>query len=119
MIALRISALVLGASMCSVALADSTYRLKGCAQFEDGVSLGFVGTRGEVRRMYLWPKGVRLGGDVKGYAKLSQVKEFELRPVLRITYTSGTSVSFGPIDSSCQQLLRRVGAPLVHIRDDG
>jgi hypothetical protein len=112
----RIVLVVLGVGVCSVASADTTYRLKNCAQYKDGVSVGFIGARGEKRRMYLSPRGVELGGDVKGYARLYQVKEFELQPVLGITYTSGAVVRFGSIDASCDQLLRQVGAPLVRIK---
>src|SRR5687767_8383302 len=95
MFAPRIVLFVLGASTYSIASADAAYRLTRCTQFKDGVALGFVGKRGEVRRMSLRPQAVELSGDVKGSARLSQVKELVLHPVLRITYTSGAVVRFG------------------------
>jgi len=116
MVTPRIVVLALGASICPMASADAPYSLAGCTQSNDGVTVGFVGTHGEKRSMYLSPRGVELGGNVKGFARLSQVKEVVLRPALEITYTSGAMVRFGPIDSSCQRLLREVGAPLVHIQ---
>lgn len=116
MVTLRIAVLTLGASIFSMASADVPYSLAGCTQFKDGVTVGFVGTRGEKRYMYLSPRGVELGGNVKGSARLSQVKEVVLHPAFEITYTSGTVVRFGPIDASCQRLFRKVGAPLVHIQ---
>ena len=116
MVTLRIAVLVLGASIFSTASADVAYGLVGCTQFKDGVTVGFVGTRGENRNINLSPRGVELDGNVKGFARLSQVKEIALRPALEITYTSGMVVRFGPIDASCQRLFRKVGAPLVHIQ---
>ena len=118
MFAARIAVLILGLVASVIAYpADSAYRLRGCGQFKDGVTVGFVGSRGEVRRMFLGPKAVELGGNVKGYAELSLVKELALQPVLEIAYTDGTVISFGPIDAACQRLLRDVGGRLVHIRE--
>jgi len=116
MVTARIAALALGASVCSAAFADASYRLQRCVQARDGVALAFLGPRGEKRRMSITPRGVTLGGDVKGAARLSQVKEFELHPVLRIKYISGGTVHFGPIDATCQRLLREIAGPLVHIQ---
>ncbi len=116
MLALRLIVTVLVTSVCSIALADTTYRLERCTRFQDGVTLGFIGTRGQPRRMVIRPKGVEFSGDVKGVLRLSQVEELQLRPVLQITQTTGELVRFGPIDIRCQQLLRDVATPLVHVQ---
>jgi hypothetical protein len=117
MYTLPIAMLIVGVSACSIASAETTYRLERCAQFEQGVSLSFLGTRREVRRMFLGPDKLELSGNVKGVARLSQVKELALQPVFSITYKSGSVVKFGPIDAACQSLLRRIGGPLVHIQE--
>jgi hypothetical protein len=116
MVAPRVAVLALSASMLSMAFAEASYSLRGCTRFEGGVTVRFVGTRGETRYMSLSPRGLELGGDVKGYARLEQVREVALQPTLKITYMSGDMVRFGPIDASCQRLLREVGAPLVHVQ---
>jgi hypothetical protein len=67
--------------------------------------------------MFLGPNKVELSGNVKGVARLSQVKELALQPILSIAYKSGDVVQFGPIDATCQSLIRRVGGPLVHIQE--
>ena len=116
MVKARLAALALGAIFCATAPAEAPYRLERCAQFKDGVALRFVDTSGAQRRVYLSPRGVELGGNAKGFARLSQVKELVLQPVFGITYTSGARVDFGPIDAACQGLLQEVAAPLVHIK---
>ena len=116
MVITRVAVFTLSVSIWSAASGEASYRLVGCSQFKDGVSVGFSGPRGEKRRMHLSPRGVQLAGDVKGFARLSQVKELVLLPTLEITYTSGFRVQFGPIDAQCQQLFREVGTSLVHIK---
>jgi hypothetical protein len=119
MITPRILVVALGAGFFSMAFADGGYSLARCGQFKGGVSVEFVGTRGEKRSMYLSARGLELSGNVKGSARLSQVTKVVLQPALEITYTSGTVVRFGPIDASCQRIFREAGDSLVQIHDNG
>lgn len=109
--------LILSSLACSPAYSGDGYKLDRCVVKEKSVYLRFVTDHGAVRRITLGPKGVSLSGDVKGSARLSQVKELRLAPKLEIVFVSGPSVEFGAITSECRHLVRQVGKSLVPLRD--
>ena len=101
------------------ACSGPSYNLARCAVDEKSVHVRFVTDRGAVRRMTLGPKGVTLSGDVKGVARLNQVKELRLAPKLEILFASGSRVEFGAITSECRNLVRQIAEPLVPLRGTG
>lgn len=117
MLARKLIIILFGAVLCAASSANTNYRLKRCAQVNDGIALEFAGSNRTVRRIALSPRGVELSGDVKGGAPLAHVKELVLTPVFKIGYVTGDVVQFGAIDAPCQKLLQKVAGLLMHVRN--
>jgi hypothetical protein len=102
------------------AAAEPTYRLVRCVSVaEHGFAASFQSERKEQRRISFSSKGLSFGGNVKGQAKLEQVKELRLSPELEIVFSKPglSSLRFGPLSPQCRDIIRREVGTVLRVVD--
>jgi hypothetical protein len=99
--------------------AAGEYRMTGCSVHEASINVGFTTESKAIRWISIGPRGVTLGGDVKGATPLESVKQFRFtaRGVLVYEPQNGPEIVFGPITSECRAKFERVVAPLANIKE--
>lgn len=99
--------------------AHGEYRLATCSAGERQVHLKFVAETGALRRITLGPKGVELGGDIKGASRLDGVRELRVAPGRVLIYApkNGPEVKFGRLTDDCLTIVRSVAESLGKWKD--
>ena len=116
----RIQIVVLALSTFGIIIpthAGDEYRLTGCSVHEGSITLGFLNESRAIRGVTIGPKGVTMGGNVKGAAPLQSVKQFRFTKTGVLVYESknGPEVVFGTISQECRMKFQRVVGPLAKI----
>ena len=64
-------------------------------------------------------KGLSFGGNLKGQAKLEQVKELRLSPELEVVFRNPEHPSrkFGPLSPECRDIIRRKAGAVLRVVD--
>lgn len=115
-----VAAVLFAPLVVTVAVGKVEYRLTRCVSSGDGqFAASFVGSEKQQRRIALSSERFEFGGDVKGAARLGDVQELRLSPVLEVVFTrpEHPTLYFGRLSPECRRLIRNAARRLVKVQD--